>query len=119
MRRTSMFLMGYFYASWESVKYNIVVDINEHYRCVIHTYDGGELMFAINRGICPIIGCVAYAFKEPESSFFDIVEAWTTKEIWNYIKLNHEVDEGGGVRIDFDDLCKLINEFGGINFNEM
>ena len=119
MSRTKMFLMGYFYASWEGVKYNIVVDINKHYRCVIHTCDGGELMFAINRGIAPIIGNVAYAFKNLEDSLFDIVEAWTTKQIWNYIKHNHEVDEGGEVRIDFDDLCNIINEFGGINLDEM
>lgn len=118
MRRTSMFLMGYFYASWQSKKYYNMTDY-DHNQCTIYTHNGGKLMFAINRGIAPIIGNVAYAFKEPDHSLFDIVEAWTTKEIWNYIKLNHEVDEGGEVRIYFDDLCKLINEFGGINLNEM
>jgi len=111
------FLLGYFYAARQNMKYSNIVDINLN-QCHIYTKTGGKLIFSINRGIAHIDGNVAHAFKEPENSLFDIVKDWTTKEIWDYINIYHDV-EHDEVRINFNELCDLIIYFGGIDFEKM
>ena len=117
MENISNFLRGYFYAAWQSRKYNDKIDF-ELNQCHIYTKEGGKLIFAINRGIAHVDGNTAYAFKEPENSLFDVVESWTTKEIWDFFKENNAID-CDEVRINYNALCVVIKCFGGIDFDKM
>lgn len=117
MENIRNFLRGYFYAAWQIRKRNDKIDF-ELNQCHIHTRNGGKLIFAINRGIAHVDGNTAFAFKEPENSFFDIVENWTTPEIWSFIKAN-DFCEHGEARINFYELCWIIKTFGGIDFDKM
>ena len=117
MENISNFLRGYFYAAWQSRKHNEKIDFDLN-QCHIYTKDGGKLIFAINRGIAHIDGNTAHAFKEPENSEFDVVETWTTPEIWEFFKKSNAVD-GDECRMNFKALCWTIKCFGGIDFNRM
>ncbi len=119
MNEVQLFLRGYFYAAWQERNHASDIDgkLNQMH---IVTKDAGRIVFAINRGICHVDGNTAHAFKEPENSLFDIVENWTTKPIWDFLKTNGSVDNDmDEARINFNALCWLIHCFGGLDLEKM
>ncbi len=118
---TKSFLIGYFYAALQLHKDDEKNSIKTDHRLNqirLYTLNGGKLTVGINRGICPITGSVAYAFIDTEKSSFDVVNGWTTPEIWRYIELNHDVCFGE-TRIRINDLVSIIDFFGGIDIEKM
>ena len=117
MKEVQLFLRGYFYAAWQERNHASDVDGKLNQMHII-TKNAGRIVFAINRGICHVDGNTAHAFKEPEKSLFDIVENWTTPEIWDFLKKHDTVCEDEA-RIDFNQLCWLIYSFGGLDLENM
>ncbi len=118
---TKSFLIGYFYAALQLHKNDEKNSIKTDYHLTqidLYTIGGGKFTIGINRGICPIIGNVAYAFVDIEKSSFDIVKQWTTPEIWQHVELTHEISYGE-TRINIDDLVWIIGVFGGIDIEKM
>ena len=114
MNEIESFLRGYFYGRMLAEDYGIY----HNNGCNIVTKNGGDLYFVINSGICPKNGNITFAFNNPDESDVAITSEWTTHEIWNYIleKIDVEYNE---VRVDLKFLCQLIDDFGGIDFENM
>ncbi len=117
MKEIKSFLMGYFFA-WVTMNESISNSSIDYSACTIYTKNGGKLHFSINRGICPEMGHIAFAFYNPQESMFDITSNSTTLSIWNYIirKIDPEYNE---VRVNFDFLCQLIYDFDGFDYEKM
>jgi hypothetical protein len=113
------FLKGYTFAAWINQSAHPHVDTVLG-RVGIHLKDGGRFHFSINRGICPIEWSTAYAFKYPDLSLFDVLEEWATPEVWAYMKDQGLVEDNyDEARIRYNDLCNLVDHFGGVDFDEM
>ena len=124
MINTSDFLKGYFYSIFvlynhpafgNEFSFQMKVDSNQ---LPLFTKEGGKLIVAINRGICPTGGNVPYAHTRLKESLFDIVNFWTTDVTWKLICFIHDVD-CEEVRIDFKALVYLIENLGGLDIEAM
>lgn len=118
---TKSFLQGIFYASYMMYN-NFHSDIQEQHHsegvlnqiCII-TNSGEKIIFAVNRGICPVGGCVPYAHTNLEDSLFDIAKNWCSEKIWNSIADSAEYNE---VRAEINPICALIDAYGGIDIDK-
>lgn len=73
-----------------------------------------KFTFAINRGICPVLGCIATTNDNSYESQFDIMASWVSPEIAKYLELE-SYSEG---RYNLDKIIEVIDAFGGINYQK-
>lgn len=125
---TQDFLKGYFFSSYMLSKCNspsivdrfYTIEVNLMYLKIM-TKNYGQLLFAINRGISPLGGRIAFCITHPQESLFDIVDTWVDKEVWNFINFKYihedEQDERDEIRLDINQLCEVIDFCGGIDLD--